>query len=212
MPPLQTPDVAALPIPKKERYTYADYAELPESAPYELIAGSLVMVPSPTFQHQQVSLRLSAALFHYVEAHESGTVVTAPMDVMLEEDTTVQPDLVYIAHARREIIGEQRIEGAPDLIAEILSPSTAHRDVGIKSLFGFWFAGESEQQCGENGTAMEVRSRGYGPRSGPICSPLKPLAAQSKKSKQVLRSGCTSSTAYANTGRSTRSRRRLKCT
>jgi len=128
----QPSDVATPAPPKKERYTYADYAELPEGAPYELIAGSLVMAPSPTFQHQQVSLRLSAALFRYVEAHKSGTVVTAPMDVMLAEDTTVQPDLVYIAHARREIIGEQRIEGAPDLIAEILSPSTAHRDVGIK--------------------------------------------------------------------------------
>ena len=59
--------------------------------------------------------------------------------------------------------------------------------VTIENLFGFWFAGESEQQCGENGTSIEVRSRGYGPKSGPICSPLKPLAAQSKKSKQVLR-------------------------
>ena len=132
MPPPQTPDAATLPIPKKERYTSADYAELPEGAPYELIAGSLVMAPSPTFQHQQVSLRLSTALFRYVEAHGNGTVVAAPMDVMLAEDTTVQPDLVYIAHARREIIGEQRIEWPPDLIAEILSPSTAHRDVGIK--------------------------------------------------------------------------------
>lgn len=132
MPSSQTPDAATLPLPKKERYTYADYAELPESAPYELIAGSLVMAPLPTFQHQQVSLRLSTALFRYVEAHESGTVVAAPMDVMLAEDTTVQPDLVYISSVQREIIGEQRIEGAPDLIAEILSPSTAHRDVGIK--------------------------------------------------------------------------------
>ncbi|PEN06002.1 restriction endonuclease [Longimonas halophila] len=132
MPSSQTLDVATLPIPEKERYTYADYAELPESAPYELIAGSLVMAPLPTFQHQQVSLRLSTALFRYVEAHGSGTVVAAPMDVMLAEDTTVQPDLVYISSAQREIIGEQRIEGAPDLIAEILSPSTAHRDVGIK--------------------------------------------------------------------------------
>lgn len=132
MPSSLTSDVDALPLPEKERYTYADYAELPEGAPYELIAGSLVMAPSPTFQHQQVSLRLSAALFRYVEAHETGTVITAPMDVMLEEDTTVQPDLAYIADARREIIAEQRIEGAPDLVAEILSPSTAHRDVGIK--------------------------------------------------------------------------------
>ncbi|MGM0705641.1 MAG: Uma2 family endonuclease [Bacteroidota bacterium] len=132
MSPPQPSDVATPAPPKKERYTYADDAELPESAPYELIAGELVMTPSPTFQHQQVSLRLSAAMFRHVDEHGSGEVVTAPMDVSLSEDTTVQPDLIFVANERRAIIGEQRVQGAPDLIVEILSPSTAHRDVGIK--------------------------------------------------------------------------------
>ena len=132
MPSQHTPDVATLPIPEKERYTYADYAELPEGAPYELIAGDLVMAPSPTFRHQQVSLRLSAAIFRYVEQRGGGEVVAAPMDVSLSEETTVQPDLIYVVSERREIISEQRIHGAPDLIVEILLSSTAHRDIGIK--------------------------------------------------------------------------------
>ena len=127
-----TPDVATLPIPQKGQYTYADYAELPEGAPCELIAGDLAMAPSPTFWHQQVSLRLSAAIFRYVEQRGGGEVVAAPMDVSLSEETTVQPDLIYVVSERREIISEQRIHGAPDLIVEILSPSTAHRDIGTK--------------------------------------------------------------------------------
>ena len=90
------------------------------------------MAPSPSFQHQQVSLRLASALFRYVEAHESGTVVAAPMDVRLAEDTVIQPDLMYIASTRDDIISDQHVEGAPDLVVEIFSPSTAHRDVGVK--------------------------------------------------------------------------------
>ncbi len=134
MPSPQTPDVATLPIPEKEGYTYADYAELPESAPYELIAGSLVIASSLTSHHQRVLRRLAWAIqrHHDQLASPSGESLFAPMDVFLAEDTTVQPDLVYIAPAQREIVGEQRIEGAPDLIAEILSLSTVHRDVGVK--------------------------------------------------------------------------------
>ena len=132
MPFQHAPDVATQPLPEKEQYTYADYAELSEGAPYELIAGDLVMAPSPTFRHQQVSLRLSAAIFRHAEQHGGGEVVAAPMDVSLSEETTVQPDLIYVASERRKIISEQRIHGAPDLIVEILSPSTAHRDIGIK--------------------------------------------------------------------------------
>ena len=75
-----------------------------------------------------------------------------------------------------------------DAPSESAQAASTLEQVEAQNLFGFWFAGESERQCGENGTTNEVRSRGYGPRSGPICSPLKPLAAQSKKSKQVLSS------------------------
>jgi len=52
---------------------------------------------------------------------------------------------------------------------------------------GFWFDDKSEGRCGENWTPIEVRSRGYGPRLGAICSPAEPLGAQNKKSKQALR-------------------------
>lgn len=126
------PEATALPIPEKESYTYADYAQLPEGAPYELIAGDLVMAPSPSTRHQRILLRVAMSIQHYIDQKNNGEVFIAPMDVYLSEATTVQPDVLYIAGARREIIGAQRINGAPDVVAEIFSPSTGHRDVGIK--------------------------------------------------------------------------------
>ena len=127
-----SPEVTALPIPEKESYTYADYAQLPEGAPYELIVGDLNRVLTPSIRHQRILLRAAMSIQRHIDDHKSGEVLFAPMDVYLSEATTVQPDVLYIAEARREIIGAQRINGAPDVVAEILSPSTGHRDVGIK--------------------------------------------------------------------------------
>ena len=125
-------ETAELPIPQKERYTYADYAQLPEGAPYELIHGDLLMSPSPSAYHQRILRRLVRTLDNAVSEAHLGEVLFAPMDVFLSDENTVQPDLMYIAQDRRGIIGEQKIEGAPDLIVEILSPSTAYRDLTTK--------------------------------------------------------------------------------
>ncbi len=127
-----SPEATALPIPEKESYTYADYAQLPEGAPYELIVGDLNRVPTSSIRHQRILLRLAVSMQHHIDQENNGEVFIAPMDVYLSEATTVQPDVLYIAEARREIIGAQRINGAPDVVAEIFSPSTGHRDVGIK--------------------------------------------------------------------------------
>lgn len=126
----KTPDSGTL--PEKERYTYADYTQLPEGAPYELIHGELVMSPSPTPYHQIIQSNLHFVLTQFVRKGGLGQVLTAPMDVRLSEEDTVQPDLIFIAADRRDIIGEQAIDGAPDLIVEILSPSTAYRDLTTK--------------------------------------------------------------------------------
>ena len=135
---MPTADIAllkeALPdaLQGKERYTYADYAQLPEGAPYELIHGHLVMSPSPSFQHQKILRVLFRMLDAFVLQTDAGEIAFAPMDVCLSETDTVQPDLLFIATDRRDIIEEQRINGAPDLIVEVFSPSTTHRDVGVK--------------------------------------------------------------------------------
>lgn len=115
-------------ITATKKYTSRDYEQLPEGAPYQLIAGELVMTPSPVFSHQKIVLKLAAQLMEFVSQRKLGDVVTAPMDVYLSETDVYQPDIIYISHERSQIIHE-RIKGAPDLVMEVLSPSNAYYDL-----------------------------------------------------------------------------------
>ncbi|MFP4229062.1 MAG: Uma2 family endonuclease [Salinivenus sp.] len=130
--PTSVSDRPDVDLPEKERYTYEDYRQLPEGAPYELIRGQLVMSPAPTPYHQIIQANLFFELSKVVREGNQGRVVGPPLDVRLDDTTVLQPDLVYLATARTDRIGEQAIEGAPDLVAEILSPATAHRDLTEK--------------------------------------------------------------------------------
>jgi len=116
----------------KKTYTYEDYAKLPEGAPYQLIGGELVMTPSPVPYHQIISGRIEFELMRFVMDRNLGVVIDAPMDVYLSETETYQPDIIFISKERLHIIGEKKIEGAPDLVIEILSESTAYYDLRHK--------------------------------------------------------------------------------
>lgn len=107
-------------------YRAADYAELEEGAPYELIRGRLIMSPSPTSLHQIVVGQLFRHLDSIADKSE-GTTVLAPMDVRFSDDTILQPDALYLSAERRQLL-KDRVEGAPDLVVEILSPGTGRRD------------------------------------------------------------------------------------
>ncbi|RJQ24722.1 MAG: Uma2 family endonuclease [Peptococcaceae bacterium] len=120
-------------IPQKEVYTYADYALLPEGAPYQLIGGKLVMTPAPTTYHQIISMRLEVKLANFVAEKDLGIILYAPVDVYFEEKETYQPDIVFIARDRLHIIEPAKIKGAPDLVVEILSPSTGYYDLKKKA-------------------------------------------------------------------------------
>ncbi len=146
MPPARTTPVTTTPtvrpdaptpedygLPTKDRYTYEDYQQLPEGAPFQLIDGQLVMSPSPAYRHQRIALDLAVALHQFARDQGAGEVLSAPMDVRLGGDV-VQPDVLFVADARRALIGEQAIEGAPDLVVEILSPSNAYDDMQTKRL------------------------------------------------------------------------------
>jgi len=122
----------AIAIPKKKKYTYEDYAKLPEGAPYQLIGGELIMTLAPTPYHQRISRKIDFLLIEYVEKNELGEVFDAPIDVYFEETETYQPDIIFISKERLNIISETKIKGAPDLIIEILSPATAYYDLGRK--------------------------------------------------------------------------------
>ncbi|MGI9951819.1 Uma2 family endonuclease [Moorellaceae bacterium AZ2] len=113
-------------------YTYTDYRQLPEGAPYQLIGGKLVLTPSPAPYHQIISVKLEFKMIAHVTSKDLGIVLHAPLDVYLEETETYQPDIIFIAQGRMDIIKEDKIEGAPDLVVEILSPSTAYYDLRHK--------------------------------------------------------------------------------
>ena len=109
------------------KLTYEDYASLPDDERYELIDGELMPMPSPKEIHQKI-LKLMTLRFFSVEARGLGTFYFAPFDVILSRFNVVQPDLIFISNARAHIITEDNIRGAPDLLVEILSPSTANYD------------------------------------------------------------------------------------
>ena len=113
-------------------YTYADYAKLPEGAPYQLIEGKLVMSPSPTIFHQHVILNIARAMTDHVNPKKLGIVLVSPIDVYLSDTNTFQPDIVFVAADRLDIIEEKNIRDAPNLVVEVLSPSTARYDLNAK--------------------------------------------------------------------------------
>ncbi len=99
---------------------------------YELIEGEIVMTPSPGFHHQKVLGRLYTFLNNYVLEHNPGELVTAPMDLYVDETNVLQPDIIFVSKEKSYIIGETRINRSPDLVIEIISPSTETRDREIK--------------------------------------------------------------------------------
>ncbi|MEW6302008.1 MAG: Uma2 family endonuclease [Verrucomicrobiota bacterium] len=103
-------------------------AELEEqNSPLEIWHGHLVMSPTPTFFHQVIVSRVEEKLRAWVRRHRLGLVVAAPLDVVLEPDLVLQPDVMFIAKRRTTII-KQHIHGAPDLVVEVVSPDRRRRD------------------------------------------------------------------------------------
>jgi Uma2 family endonuclease len=99
---------------------------------YEIIDGELYVTPPPSLAHQRVVSVLLALLRSHADAHHLGEVFVAPLGVVLDPTSGVQPDIVFVSPRRAEIMSERGLEGAPDLAVEVLSPSTANRDRGIK--------------------------------------------------------------------------------
>lgn len=113
--------------------TYNDYCQMPDDGnQYEVIGGDLCMSPSPIVRHQQVSSNLYFLLSKWTRAEKAGQVLYAPIDVILSEHDIVHPDLLYINNARSHIIGEKNIQGAPDLVIEILSEGNRRHDEVLK--------------------------------------------------------------------------------
>ncbi|MFQ5638686.1 MAG: Uma2 family endonuclease [bacterium] len=120
-------------IPANLKYTYEDYQHLPEDRNrYEIIDGELYMTPSPLTVHQYILTNLGLEIGNHVTQNNSGRIFWAPLDVLLSPYDIVQPDILFISNKNKNIITEKNIQGAPDLVVEILSSSTKERDLGMK--------------------------------------------------------------------------------
>ncbi len=132
--------VTASPVLK---HTYADYCLTPDDERYELLDGELVLSPSPNRSHQRIDAKLGWRLAQFVEEMDLGEVFSAPFDVVLSDTNVVQPDLLFVTNEHTYIITPDNVQGAPDLVVEILSPSTAERDRRFKrALYARYGVGE----------------------------------------------------------------------
>jgi Uma2 family endonuclease len=110
------------------KFTYDDYVKFPDDGQrHELIDGKHVVTPSPALRHQEIIGRLHLALGQHVRVNPAGKVYMAPLDVILPHYDVVEPDLLYVSNERAAIL-QDWVRGAPDLVIEVLSPSTRRHD------------------------------------------------------------------------------------
>jgi Uma2 family endonuclease len=122
----QSATVAVRPWPPPQgEWTYEDWLKLPDDGyRYEVIDGELYVSPPPLIRHQRISLRIVDNLLAFLRQQPIGEVLYAPVGVRLpNQPVPLEPDILFIRVDRRDIIGEQYVEGTPDLLMEILSSS-----------------------------------------------------------------------------------------
>lgn len=134
---------------------------LPEGTRAEVLNNILYMPLTPSFEHQDISMDISAQIFSYVKRLNLGKVICT-LDTYLDENNAVQPDILFIANENLDIIQNGKVRGVPDLIIEILSPGDRKYDLKLKKdryeaagvkeyfaidqktkeVFGFWLEGK----------------------------------------------------------------------
>ncbi|PKQ69791.1 Uma2 family endonuclease [Raineya orbicola] len=110
-------------------YTYQDFHnEFPAETRCEIIDNELFMPPAPNTEHQDISRDLSVEILLFVRNKQLGKIYIAPFDVILDENNVVQPDIIFISNENLKHLTKRGFEGVPDLVVEIISPSTFYRD------------------------------------------------------------------------------------
>ncbi len=131
-------------VATKVGLTVDDYMTLPDDGKrYELINGELILSPAPVPDHQLVITASMRIIENFVYEFDLGRVFTASTDVVLSRNIALQPDILFISNARMGIIGAKNIQGAPDLVVEVISPSTESRDRNDKARL-YWSHGVLE--------------------------------------------------------------------
>ncbi len=124
-------------ITDRKKITYADYLKIDDNNRYEIFNGELCMVPAPSTSHQSISRNLEFLIWNFVKQKGLGNVFDAPIDIVFDDDEVFQPDIVFIKSENQSIIGKNAIQGVPDLIVEIVSPSSTFYDtVEKKEVYG----------------------------------------------------------------------------
>ena len=115
-----------------KEWTYEEFMALPEGGPvrYEIIDGDLCMTPAPSPRHQEISKNLLFEIERFLRTNPLGKVYASPVDVVFSQEPpqVVEPDLVFVATEHLSLITEKNLQGVPDLLVEILSPTTSLRD------------------------------------------------------------------------------------
>jgi len=115
------------------KLTYDDYARIPDDGQrHEILDGEHYVTPAPVPRHQIVLMELVSRLYPWVKDHRLGLVLVSPSDVLFSAHDIVQPDILFISKKRMRILKEKNVQGAPDLVIEILSESTRRLDERIK--------------------------------------------------------------------------------
>lgn len=119
--------------PARRGWSYAEFARLPDDGNrYEVIAGELCVTPSPRPLHQDLIGHLVELLRPFVREHVLGRVYPGPIDVLFAEGDYLTPDLVFVRQDQAATVTDRGVESPPDLVVEVISPSTALRDRGVK--------------------------------------------------------------------------------
>ena len=114
------------------KFTHADLLVMPDDGKRrEIVDGELFVTPSPLSKHQLIVSIIASAFFLYLDDHPIGRLFMAPLDVIFGEYDVLEPDLLFILNEHRGII-QDWVRGAPDLVIEVLSPTTARQDRGPK--------------------------------------------------------------------------------
>jgi len=119
--------------PVVRRWTYDEFANLPNDGKrHEVIGGVLYVSPAPEPVHQEIVARLFELLRPFARKNGLGRVLDGPIDVLFGEGDYLEPDIVFIARGRRGVYTRRGLVSAPDLVIEVISPTTGLRDRGTK--------------------------------------------------------------------------------
>ena len=124
----------ALPNPRGVKLTYDDFVLFPDDGlRHELIDGEHYVTTAPILKHQKVLSNLHALIAPWLRNQPIGEVYFAPVDVVFSEFDVVEPDLLYVSNERAaEVLKKANVQGAPELVVEVGSPTTRRRDETVK--------------------------------------------------------------------------------